>query len=221
MKGFWLGFTHMLTRGKYEKKRAAFREQAKSLTLDNDWFSDNIHTWVRAFERCGLYEKDALKCMEIGSFQGQSAYFTLSEFKNAQLTCVDTWKGADGEKVDEVTEKAFDDNLKPFANRLMKYKGKSYVFFHDHFESEIYDFVYIDGSHYSDDVMLDAVRGFQMLKVGGLMIFDDYLWHYYDRPIDNPAGAVHAFLRMKHFHHEFIGFDYQLVIRKIGSSIIQ
>lgn len=39
-----------------------------------------------------------------------------------------------------------------------------------------FDLVYIDGSHYSHDVLSDAVLSFPLLKVGGHMLFDDYLW---------------------------------------------
>jgi len=37
-----------------------------------------------------------------------------------------------------------------------------------------YDIVYIDGSHVANDVLQDAVLVWQLVKVGGFMIFDDY-----------------------------------------------
>ena len=39
-----------------------------------------------------------------------------------------------------------------------------------------FDLIYIDGSHTAADVLTDAVLAFQLLRVGGVMIFDDYLW---------------------------------------------
>ena len=39
-----------------------------------------------------------------------------------------------------------------------------------------YDLIYVDGSHTARDVLQDAVLGWGLLKRGGLMIFDDYLW---------------------------------------------
>ena len=47
-----------------------------------------------------------------------------------------------------------------------------------------------------------------MLKVGGVMILDDYLWIYYDREIDNPAGVINSFLRLKRHQIEFTCLDY-------------
>jgi predicted O-methyltransferase YrrM len=43
-------------------------------------------------------------------------------------------------------------------------------------KSEPFDLVYVDGSHIAPDVLADAVLAFQLLRVGGLMIFDDYIW---------------------------------------------
>tara|TARA_R110002110_G_scaffold119309_2_gene293735 strand:+ start:19812 stop:20003 length:192 start_codon:yes stop_codon:yes gene_type:complete len=56
---------------------------------------------------------------------------------------------------------------------------------------------YVNGSHHKNDVIIDAVKCFEMLKVGGIMIFDDYFWQYYPDAIDNPAGAINTFLRLK------------------------
>ena len=39
-----------------------------------------------------------------------------------------------------------------------------------------FDLVYVDGSHQAPDVLSDAVLAFQLLRIGGIMIFDDYLW---------------------------------------------
>jgi predicted O-methyltransferase YrrM len=37
----------------------------------------------------------------------------------------------------------------------------------------LYNFIYIDGSHNGDDVIVDAVESFKILKKNGIMIFDD------------------------------------------------
>ena len=36
-----------------------------------------------------------------------------------------------------------------------------------------YDIIYIDGSHEARDVLEDAVLAYRLLKIGGLLIFDD------------------------------------------------
>ena len=59
-----------------------------------------------------------------------------------------------------------------------------------------FDFIYIDGSHQAADVLSDAVNAFKLLRPGGIMCFDDYLWHWADRPynpLDTPKAAIDAF----------------------------
>jgi predicted O-methyltransferase YrrM len=165
--------------------------------------------------------------MEIGSWQGQSALFLLVFLEKAKLTCVDTWEGADEHKSGHAAnheilskvERVFDANLSEFKDRVAKYKGTSYQYFNDCFKIEEFDLIYIDGSHHSDDVLVDAIKSFEMLKVGGLIIFDDYFWKYYSRTIDNPSGAINAFMRLKRNQIKVICFDYQLIIRKTSSSV--
>ena len=84
--------------------------------------------------------------------------------------------------------------------------------------SDIYDTIYVDGSNNSDDIIVDAVKCFEMVREGGLLIFDDYFWMYYDQDIDNPAGAINALLRLKHKQLEILCFDYQIIVRKKASS---
>jgi predicted O-methyltransferase YrrM len=214
-------------RKNYLQIRDNFRNKSKSLHIDNDWFTSRIPTWLSAFERSGLSPEKDITCLEVGSWQGLSTFFTLSYFNKASITCVDTWEGADehqsGDAVEsailESVETIFDKNLAQFSNRIEKFKGTSYAFFNDKFERDKFDLIYIDGSHHSDDVVIDAIKAFEMLKVGGVMILDDYLWIYYDREIDNPAGAINSFLRLKRHQIEFVCLDYQVIIRKMSSSI--
>lgn len=60
-----------------------------------------------------------------------------------------------------------------------------------------FDFIYIDGSHQAPDVLADAVLAFRLLRVGGVMAFDDYLWAenlpYGKDPIRSPKLAIDAF----------------------------
>ena len=186
---FRLHYLHRISvkRKKMKILELSFREFAQELKFDNDWFTPNIPTWLTAFQKNNFDEKTELNCLEIGSWQGMSAVFILKYFERAQLTCVDTWEGADEHQSEHSTtsetlmkvEEVFDFNLSPYKQRLTKFKGTSYQYFNNHFDSEKFDLIYIDGSHHSDDVILDAIKAFQMLKVNGLIIFDDYFWNYY------------------------------------------
>ena len=60
-----------------------------------------------------------------------------------------------------------------------------------------FDFISIDASHRACDVIGDAVLAFRLLKRGGVMVFDDYLWSPFkpgsEDPLSTPKIAVDAF----------------------------
>jgi len=211
---------------RYRDERNAFRALSKTYQFDDDWFTSNIPTWLHAFAQTDVQRDSPLKYLEIGSWQGRSTLFVAETLPNAHLTCVDTWEGADEHKslhaVDAETlstvEAVFDRNLDAHKGRITKVKATSYAYFQAHFEPNIFDIVYVDGSHHADDVIVDAAKSFEMLRVGGLMIFDDYFGGYYAQPLDNPAGAINAFLRLKQHQLEVVSFDYQLVVKKTKAS---
>jgi len=226
---FKINFLHNISphRKAMKKNQKEFREFSKTLNFDNDWFTENIPTWLMAFQKSNYDRNSKLNCLEIGSWQGLSAVFILNYFKKAKLMCVDTWEGADEHKSldmiskDELSkvETIFDSNLFKYKDRLTKYQGTSYEYFNDFFEKDIFDLIYVDGSHNSDDVIVDAIKAFEMLKVNGIIIFDDYFWKYYPNLRDNPAAAINSFVRLKNHQLKVVCFDNQLVVRKISSSI--
>jgi hypothetical protein len=60
---------------------------------------------------------------------------------------------------------------------------------------ESFDYIFIDGSHFADDVMLDAVMAWQLLRKDGVLVFDDYLWRLEQYGWKkNPANAINLFL---------------------------
>ncbi len=213
-----------ITGKSYVDKMNKFKLTKENLKLDNDWFTDSITTWLRAIDSTNLRNKKKINCLEIGSWQGLSAFFILNELKNSNLICVDTWEGADEHKDGAMTssnvlinvEDTFDTNLNSFKDRVTKYKGKSSSYYEKNLYVNKFDLIYIDGSHHADDVIIDALKCFEMLCDGGLLIFDDYLWKYYDKDIDNPAGAINKFLKIKKKQIKIVCFDYQLAIKKIS-----
>lgn len=209
----------------YKQQKQQFQSQIKHLKLTNDWFTANIPQWLDILNRQAYFDKP-IEVLEIGSWEGLSSYFVLHTFPKAHVTCVDTWEGADehqsGAAASHTTlsqiESTFKQNLAPFNSRLKTFKGTSYAFFNGLSQQAQYDLIYIDGSHYVDDVLIDAIKGFEHLKVGGLMVFDDYLWAYYKQTLDNPAAAIHAFLKLKKGSYQFLAVGYQVWIQKLTSN---
>jgi len=207
----------------YFQKKSDFINLKAGLKLSTDWFTHHTPQWFSVFDAYGLVEKKEIKALEIGSWEGLSSYFILHTLPNATLTCVDTWEGADEHKSGRYAtkdvlsniEQAFDSNLSIFKDRLIKYKGTSYSFFNNSQPDQRFDLIYVDGSHHCDDVMIDAIKCFEILKVGGVLVFDDYLWRYYPSFIDNPAAAINLFLKLKKGSYKIVRVYYQIIIEKI------
>ena len=209
-------------RNKYLKLRPLKNNYLKLINHKQysvNWFAENIEHWIFTFESIGI-KSNKLNILEIGSWEGLSAVFILSYFDNSTLTCVDTWAGADEHsEVDmERIEKNFNANVSTFQNRIVKIKLDSASFFAKYKNSEKYDLIYIDGSHYVDDVLIDAISAFECLKEGGILIFDDYLWDQYCDVKENPALAVNTFLRIKKSHLKILAAYSQLIVQKISSN---
>ena len=199
-----------------------WRSALKSRRFDVDWFSARVPSWVALLDQTGIYALERPRCLEIGSWQGMSSLFLLSHLRNSVVTCVDTWEGSPEhsgpgsveKSVVESIEERFDENLAEFADRVTKFRGPSLAFFAQCSPDERYDFIYVDGSHHSDDVLCDAVLAFRLLATGGVMVFDDYLWRFFDTDVQNPAAAIHSFLRLKRRELKVVAVGEQMVIQK-------
>lgn len=76
------------------------------------------------------------------------------------------------------------------------------------------DAIYIDGSHEGQDVMANAVMSWRLLKVGGVLLFDDYEWPGEGRRRVLPKVAIDAFCTLVEPWGEVVMKNYQLAIRK-------
>ncbi len=182
-----------------------------ALVFTNAWFGPRIlAVWERLFR-----DRPPARILEVGCFEGASTCALIRHFARSrplELHCVDTWGGglehqpggpceADMREV----EARFDRNT-----RITREAAGQPVDFRKHKAAsdlalagllsavgrEHFDFIYIDGSHQAADVLCDAVLGFRLLKVGGILGFDDFLWHQPGTPLDLlrcPKAAIDAF----------------------------
>jgi predicted O-methyltransferase YrrM len=210
-------------RASWRRSRAiqkTFRASLTSYRFSTDWFTGKIPFWLDAFDRAGLVDGE-VNVLEIGSWEGLSSLFILETFPHARITCVDAWEGSrgvvgEGYQIELGVEERFDQNLEKHRGRLSKRRQTSLKYFASSEKGEQFDLIYVDGSHHGDDVAVDALECFARLKVGGVMIFDDYLAKYYEREEENPARAINLFLRAKQGRVELLAVYYQLILRKIA-----
>lgn len=201
---------------------ATFKASTQSLAFSHKWFDGSIALWVRLLATLKKHDRP-LELLEIGSWEGRSTVFLLGFLPDSRVTAVDTWAGGDEHREFaelSALEQRFDRNLRAFENRVVKKKGLSSRVLAElaTTQREGFDFIYVDGSHFADDVMVDAVLSWRLLRRSGIMIFDDYLWRIerygWGR---NPAKAVNLFLRLIDGDFELLHVGHQLAIRKTVS----
>jgi len=77
-----------------------------------------------------------------------------------------------------------------------------------------FDIIYVDADHRAKNVYLDAALSWGLLKVGGTLIFDDYLLNL-QFPINmQPKTSIDAFLAAFEDEVDVVHRSYQLVIRR-------
>lgn len=176
----------------------------------NTWFDDTARpVWTHL-----IPQLSPARILEIGSYEGASACFLINQLAGKQrieLHCVDSWIGGPEHRATDMTEveARFRRNLErataAFPDRvdLHVHKGPSdrrLAMLLADAKAGYFDFVYVDGSHLAPDVLCDAVLAFRLLKVGGVMAFDDYLWAeempYGRDPLRCPKPAIDAFTNL-------------------------
>jgi len=156
-----------------------------------------------------------MNILEIGCFEGLSTLFFLSTLKNSNIHCVDPFSSFEENKDKDFNQvfENFKNNTKEFHTRVRLSKTTSDEFFKKNL-NEKFDLIYIDGNHHSDNVLRDARNSFKLLNKGGFIVFDDFLWDYYDEINLNPIGGVKQFLSENFFNLRIVSIGYQLVIQK-------
>lgn len=159
-----------------------------------------------------------VRYLEVGAFEGASLIL-VHKLLDGQIvpTTIDPYEDYGEIKGCALSdaERAFDHNVAAMKiDGLRKIKGRS-VDCLATLRGETFDLIYIDGSHETLDVMMDAVLAWPLLAKGGMMIFDDYR---YDRQIDGvsyrPKAAVDAFVGMMGTAVEVVDVGGQVFIRR-------
>lgn len=191
-----------------------------------DWFSQNIRNFIEI--------KDNLpnrhNVLEIGCFEGRSTCWLLENFLDSSGTicCVDTFAGSP-EHTDMVLEDLKSrwlkntESARGSGQTCRLYNQKSYdALAQIIVEKQSFDFIYVDGSHTAPDVLADACMCAGLLRVGGVILFDDYLWPSPgDRPVNlnelkTPKPAINAFASVYGELMQPVISNYQVAFKKLG-----
>jgi len=182
------------------------------LNFTEDWFTHNIPN----FETCmaALDKKDLF--LEIGSYEGRATCWLLENglADKGSIVCVDPFSGSvEHGGIDmQAVEARFWSNtsqVKKSTQIINAYKDTSYKALAEMIGHKYtFDFVYVDGVHSAVGTLTDACMAWGLLKQGGVMLFDDYLY-----PHEPTKVGIDAFLN-SFDGYEILVDNYQLAVKK-------
>ena len=180
-----------------------------SITQDyqftQNWFSSVCQYWPHLFTHLGWNSKEPKMILEIGSFEGQSTCWMLEnliDHQESKIFCLDTFQGGEEHQTGEY---GLESLFERFTHNVTQTGKEDFVqvlvgdsknsLSHLICDELSFDFIYVDGSHRAKDVLADAVLSWMLLKKGGLMILDDYLWGVFEHDIASaPKMGIDSFI---------------------------
>ena len=203
--------------GEYEQAIALHRQasvlrgwhlalESRKYQFQYDWFTHNIPIWQKHFQDLA---HTPITMLEIGSYEGMATCWLLDYIlthPQSQITCIDLYFQHNFERNIAQTQA---------KQKVIKLAGNSHHILPT-LAPHHYDIIYIDGSHLADDVKQDANLSWGLLKVGGIVIFDDYQLKTPGNPEQDTKIGIDAFLQAIAGCYQTLHLDYQLLIKKIA-----
>jgi predicted O-methyltransferase YrrM len=183
--------SNIFIKTKIIKKKRNHQLSLRYKKITNDYFSSHAYNFYYYLSKL----KSNFNYLEIGSYEGNSAIFIASQFKDSKINCVDNWTSTE-EYIDHISfskvEENFNFNIEDFKN-INKIKKSSDEFFKNN--NEMFDVVYVDGHHLGLQVFKDCNNAWKILNNDGYLICDDYIWKFYPNINENPCYAINKFLK--------------------------
>jgi predicted O-methyltransferase YrrM len=186
------------------KPEIKFQRAPERFHFTTDWFCGNEKHFSKYL---GHLEDTRCRILEIGCYEGRATVWLLENIAthpDATIKCIDIAEQA-----------SFRQNIlaarSPEKVRLEIGRSQSLLRL---YPANAFDFVYVDGSHETVDVLEDAVLSFRLLRRAGIMGFDDFKWKDQAFPNATPKLAINAFLSIYGRKITVLWKDYQVWIRK-------
>jgi predicted O-methyltransferase YrrM len=202
-------FVSAQTRARADRRVRKDLARRRAPSYTTDYISGFQEDWRRAL--ASMAGRPGVRLLEIGSFEGRSAAWFLEHVltdESSELVCVDPFPRS-------ALEARFDHNIRLVDRhrQVRKLKGKSGDVLPD-LEPASFDAIYIDGGHDAGTVLLDGMLAWRLLKPGGVLIFDDYLWQPERPPSRRPKLAIDIFRETMADRLEALHEGYQVIYRK-------
>ena len=186
------------------KPETKFQRAPERFNFTTDWFCGNEKHFSKYLAHL---EETPCRILEIGCYEGRATVWLLENIAthpDATIQCID------------IAEQAyFRQNIlssrSPEKVRLEIGRSRNLLRL---CPANAFDFVYVDGSHETVDVLEDAVLSFLLLKRKGIMAFDDFKWKDRAFPGATPKLAINAFLSVYRRKITVLMKGYQVWIQK-------
>jgi predicted O-methyltransferase YrrM len=205
-----------------KKSNSNAPEQSDEYVFSKDWFSNNIPRWEKHLKKLIKTGKNnPLKALEIGSFEGRSAIWTLENIlvhPDSKITCIDNYNSITSSRKRNISKQRFLQNTKKFGNKVSLVEEDSRdALKTPELLNKQFDFIYIDASRHSKNVLEDAILSLPLLKVGGYIVFDDYTSSK-EHDYSCPKKGIDTFLDIFHDEMKVENTSWQVIARKKASS---
>jgi len=142
-----------------------------------DWTSARIAAWREHL--VPLFKDKPTRMLEIGVWEGRSAIWFLNNLLTHERS---TYRGVDSyESREEIQRDGHVSamrnaqvNLKPYDKAEVVVERSALFLAGNYANRQEYDLIRVDGSHRADHALLDITLSWQLLKVGGVILIDDY-----------------------------------------------
>jgi len=174
------------------------------------------------------HQGPGIRLLEVGTYAGTSLIKMLRVLPEATAVAIDRWTNYDEDGLASLQmleerniESIFHENLRQasVAGRVVALKGDSVDRLLELVEQkERFDFIYVDGSHKCIDCYTDMALSWRLLKVGGTMMIDDYLYGFdriETRPFDYPMKGIDHFLSKYEGLYRVLDKGYRVCLEKV------
>lgn len=179
--------------------------------------------------------KNQKLCLEIGCFEGLTSNYIAKNIlsNDGLLICVDPledcylvdnlsnddhlnnkekWSYFNGQ-YQRFLENTRENTTKQKIKLIREKSSEALPKLQENYQNS-FDFIYIDGDHREEPVYQDALNSYKLCKVGGTILFDDYLWSSSDKSKPTKKG-IDRFLKDFAGKLEVVDKNYQLMVKKI------